>query len=111
MSRINRTVIFSLCFQPLLNLFTSSSGFVVSGNKWAITSASGVVIATRRLETEMPQTLDVDIPSNVPTPLELLQLWGVVQHRFAGTLNLQLWSSYLNYEDCSGVIDALSSLR
>ena len=52
-------------------------GFVEEGDgeniKWTVTDFSGLSIATRLLQTEQPQTLVVDIPSDVPTPPALLQ--------------------------------------
>lgn len=93
-------------FQPSFNLVE-----VESDNKWTITSALGVAIATWRLRTDRPQTLDVDIPYDTPTPPELRIMCQVVRKGFTGTLRLQLWNSYLNYEDCSEMLDTLASSR
>ena len=84
-------------------------------NCWTVNSASRVALAVPqqgyRLQTEQPKTLDVYIPSDVPTHLALGQLCRGIQQRFTGTLKLQLWSLYMKYEDCSGMINALSGSR
>ena len=102
---------FSFHLQPLLSLMESSSGLIESGNTWTINSAFAVANATRRLQTEHPQTLDIDIPGDVPTPTTLMQLLQVVQQRFTGNLKLQLWGSYFKYEDCSEMIKTLAKSR
>ena len=67
---------------------------------WTVTDSSGLSITTRLLQTELPKTLVVDIPSAVPTPPALQQFCQVVQQQFTGDLTLRLWRSYLKYEKC-----------
>ena len=99
------------CLLPTPNLFESPSGLVVTGDSWMINSAAGVANATRRLQTEQPRTLDVDIHRDLPIPPELTQMLQVVQQRFTGSLKLKLWRSYFNYNDCSQMIGILENAR
>ena len=78
---------------------------------WTVTDSSGLSIATRLLQTEQPQTLVVDIPSVVPTPLALQQFCQVVQKTFTGDLTLRLWRSYLEYENCDEGIAVSAGFR
>ena len=90
-------------------------GFVEEGEgeniNWTVTDSSGLSIATRLLQREQPQTLVVDIPSDVPTPPALLQFCKVVQKTFTGKLRLRLWKSYLEYENCDEYIAVSADFR
>ena len=108
---IYMTNLFPVCFQPLKNGVQSSSGIIVYGDSWNVTSACGMETAIFWLQTTQPRILHIDIPTDVPTPLALKRLCQIVQKYFAGTLMLQLWSSYLNYEDCSEMIETLAKAR
>ena len=68
--------------------------------QWTINCSAGILSATRRLQAEQPKTLMVAIPSDVPTPQALKQLFQVMEKRFTGDLKLELWQSYLNYDKC-----------
>ena len=103
--------IFSFHPQPSQNMLESSSGLIETDYSWTVNSACGVALATHRLQTEQPKALDINIPSDLPTPPALEQLCRVIQQYFTGGLKLQLWSSYLKYEDCSGMIEALAGSR
>ena len=78
---------------------------------WTMTDSSGLSIATRLLQTEQPQTLEVDIPSAVPTPPALHQFCQVVQKTFTGDLILRLRRSYLEYEKCDESIAVSADFR
>ena len=97
--------------QASQNLAMSSGGLIKTGDRWIVVSAPGVTVATLRLQIEQPQILGIDIPSDVPTPPRLKQLCGIIQKKFTGTLSLHLWRSYLNYEDCSEIIDSLAGTK
>ena len=81
------------------------------GDKWTVNSILGVVNATLLLQTEQPAVLEINIPKNKPTPIELKQLLKIIKEKFTGRLILKLWHSFLLYEDCSSIIKTLSSLR
>ena len=111
--RSNSNVIFvcASCIQPSASAVESSTGLNLIGGTWNISSAYEAFTATIRLESEQPETLVVDIPSDVPTPMSLRQLCEAIQQRFTGSLKLELWHSYINYDDCSEMIETLASSR
>ena len=78
---------------------------------WTITDSSGLACATRRLHTEQPKTLVIDIPSDVLTPPALQQFCQVVQKTFTGDLTLQLWRSNLEYDNCDESIAVLADFK
>ena len=91
-----------------------SPGVFVTGmfnNKWTVNSPAGVVNATLLLQTEQPAVLEINIPKNKTAPTELKQLCKVIQQKFTGRLILKLWHSFLQYEDCSDIINTLSRSR
>ena len=77
---------------------------------WTVNSASGVTSAIRRLKRHQPQTLYIDIPNEVPTPV-LMQLCRVINNKFTGILYLKLWHSFFQYVDCSDIIKVLAKSR
>ena len=88
-------------------MVASSSGIIVTDDSWTVHSAAGVAIASRWLQAVQPQTLDIDIPADVPTPKALKHLCRIIQQKFTGILNFKLWGSYLNYENCSELMEII----
>ena len=102
------TLIFYLIYQTSRGIEMAGEGENIT---WTVTGSSGLSSATRRLQTEQPKTLVVDIPRDVPTPPALQQFCQVVQKKFTGNLKLRLWRSYLKYEKCDKNFPALSDFR
>ena len=75
--------------------------------KWTINSAVGILNAISLLQTVQPVSLDIDIPKDTATPIDLKQLCEVMQQKFTGRLIVKLWHSYLNYKDCSDQVKIL----
>ena len=84
---------------------------LVPSIKWTINSAEGMVNAMSLLKTVQPIFLEIDIPMNAATPIELKSLCEVIQQKFTGTLVVKLWRSFLNYEDCSHQVKILERSR
>ena len=100
------------CFSFNFRLPKCSVGTVENeDNTWIVTNSSALSSTTRRLQTEQPRTLVVDIPSDVPTPLALQQFCEVVQKKFTEDLTLSLWRSYHNYEKCDRSIVLFPDFR
>ena len=97
--------------QPSQNPDKSSGGLFKTGHRWTVVSAPGVIVATRLLQNQQPEVLGIDIQSDATTPPGLQQLCGIIQKKFTGTFSLRLWRSYLNYEDCSEIIDYLAGTK
>ena len=81
------------------------------GGKWTVNSILGVVNVTLLLQTEQPSVLEINIPKNKPTPMELRELCKVITEKFTGSLILKLCYSFLQYVDYSDIFKILSSSR
>ena len=80
-------------------------------SKWTVNSAEGMVNAIRLLQTVKPIILEINVPKEKKTPIELKQLCGVIQQKFTGIVVVKLWHSFLNYEDCSHQVKILGRAR
>ena len=78
--------------------------------EWSVTSSSGLSSVSWRLHTEQPMTLNVDIPDVVSTPV-LKQFFQAIQKEFTGYLNLDLWKSYMDYDQCDKSIVVLPDFK
>ena len=101
-------IMFIFIFQFLTSIVEAGEGEDIT---WKVADSAGLSSVARRLQTEQPQTLQVDISSTVPTPPALQQFCQVVQKKFTGCLVLNLWRSHLNYEKCDESIMVLPDFR
>lgn len=93
----------------MLTLFLQISTDIVENEEddniqWTITNYSGISTAIRRLRTEQPRTLVLDLPRDITITKDLQQLCEVVQKNFVGDLKLRFIRSYLTYEKCDRAI-------
>ena len=89
----------------------SSSGLPVNDSNWTVTSTTRAA-TTHLLQTQQPKILVIDFPSNFPThSRRKLDLCQVVKLKFTGKLQWHLWHSYFDYEDCSELIEIITSSR
>ena len=78
--------------------------------EWAVTCSSGLSSVSLRLHTQQPMTLDVDIRDVVSTPV-LKQFFQAIQKEFTGDLNLGLWKSYMDYDQCDKSIVVIPDFK